>query len=332
MFNFTKRGILRIVSKHFLAALLASLVLLVPARAQLIVGNQLALESNGGAAIQTNDFATGALVASFVPTGAGTPGSGINSFGVETVGNIVYYTVASNAGVTDVIHVAPFNGGVGGADLRTFPNPVAGSAVTALSYAAGVLYLLEFSPTAPVRVCGIDAGTGAVVRACVPIGGGAGAGGLAVLPNGNFLIGSAAGVYDQYNPSTGAVIAGTTITLSSLSLAVDTDGTSLFFSTRQCLDFLCQSFADSYTKTDMLGNVVATRPITPVSDSGGNHTLLVDISLLKLPGGTPGSANCNGKTTSSLAKLYGGMPSAAAALGYPNVGALQAAINTFCGN
>jgi hypothetical protein len=46
--------------------------------------------------------------------------------------------------------------------------------------------------------------------------------------------------------------------------------------------------------------------------------------------GTPGNANCHGKTVSALAREFGGMASASSALGFPSVGALQAAVDTFC--
>ena len=47
--------------------------------------------------------------------------------------------------------------------------------------------------------------------------------------------------------------------------------------------------------------------------------------------GTPGKANCHGKSVSALAKQYGGLNSAAAALGFSSVSALQEAIMAFCG-
>ena len=47
--------------------------------------------------------------------------------------------------------------------------------------------------------------------------------------------------------------------------------------------------------------------------------------------GTPGKANCHGKSVSALAQQYGGLNGAAATLGFPGVPALQAAILTFCG-
>ena len=47
--------------------------------------------------------------------------------------------------------------------------------------------------------------------------------------------------------------------------------------------------------------------------------------------GTPGTANCNGKSVSALAQKYGGINAAASALGFPSVQALQNAIRVFCG-
>ena len=46
--------------------------------------------------------------------------------------------------------------------------------------------------------------------------------------------------------------------------------------------------------------------------------------------GTPGAANCHGKTVSALAQQYGGLANAASSLGYASVAALQAAITGFC--
>jgi hypothetical protein len=46
--------------------------------------------------------------------------------------------------------------------------------------------------------------------------------------------------------------------------------------------------------------------------------------------GTPGKPNCFGQSVSALARQYGGLNNAAAALGYPSVRALQKAILEFC--
>ena len=47
--------------------------------------------------------------------------------------------------------------------------------------------------------------------------------------------------------------------------------------------------------------------------------------------GTPGSANCNGKSLSTLAQTYGGIAQAAPALGFASTSALQGAVATYCG-
>ena len=46
--------------------------------------------------------------------------------------------------------------------------------------------------------------------------------------------------------------------------------------------------------------------------------------------GTPGTANCHGKSVSALAQQHGGMPNAATVLGFSSVKALQDAIKAFC--
>jgi hypothetical protein len=46
--------------------------------------------------------------------------------------------------------------------------------------------------------------------------------------------------------------------------------------------------------------------------------------------GTPGQPNCHGQSVSALARKYGGLDAAAAALGFSGVPALQNSIKTFC--
>jgi hypothetical protein len=62
------------------------------------------------------------------------------------------------------------------------------------------------------------------------------------------------------------------------------------------------------------------------SDTGGSQMIITALPFA----GTPGQANCHGKSVSALSQQYGGMDSAAAALGFPSVQALQNAIKTFC--
>jgi hypothetical protein len=48
--------------------------------------------------------------------------------------------------------------------------------------------------------------------------------------------------------------------------------------------------------------------------------------------GTAGASNCHGKSVSALTQEHGGLPNAAAALGFPTVTALHHAITGYCGN
>jgi hypothetical protein len=57
--------------------------------------------------------------------------------------------------------------------------------------------------------------------------------------------------------------------------------------------------------------------VTPASSSSGFA-------------GTPGAANCHGKSVSALAQQHGGMAAAASTLGFDSVKALQQAITAFC--
>ena len=50
-----------------------------------------------------------------------------------------------------------------------------------------------------------------------------------------------------------------------------------------------------------------------------------------LEAGTPGQANCHGKTVSAMAHGFGGIDASASTLGYSSVDALQGGIRVFCG-
>jgi hypothetical protein len=47
--------------------------------------------------------------------------------------------------------------------------------------------------------------------------------------------------------------------------------------------------------------------------------------------GTPGKANCHGRTVSAMALEFGGIDASTSTLGYSSVAALQDGINAFCG-
>jgi hypothetical protein len=106
---------------------------------------------------------------------------------------------------------------------------------------------------------------------------------------------------------------------------------------------------------DLNGNIVATDTETDTAPRGGTvwsvsgqgiHTVVwpgnpsepggigLDNVTFTTPqpifAGTPGKANCHGKSISALARRYGGLNGAAAALDFSSVGALQDAIIVYC--
>ena len=64
----------------------------------------------------------------------------------------------------------------------------------------------------------------------------------------------------------------------------------------------------------------------------GNNPIAFGIFIQQAPrfAGTPGKANCFGQSVAALVRQFGGLNAAAAALGYPNMQALQRAIMQFC--
>jgi len=95
--------------------------------------------------------------------------------------------------------------------------------------------------------------------------------------------------------------------------------------------------------------LVGTRAVGPasqgwsVSISGDGNTAIVGgpadndrdgaawVFAQPVFAGTPGKANCHGKSVSALAQQFGGLNGAAAGLGFASVGALQDAVLAFCG-
>jgi hypothetical protein len=77
--------------------------------------------------------------------------------------------------------------------------------------------------------------------------------------------------------------------------------------------------------------ITTTQPFTSVtltaSEASFEFVPSVPVSLFA---GTPGQANCHGQSVSALAQQYGGLPAAAAALGYSSVQLLQNDIAKYC--
>jgi hypothetical protein len=87
----------------------------------------------GNGPIVTVDCTTGAFVNSFVPDQAKIGSN--NGRGVAVLGNFVYYTElgGNGFGPSAGIFVAPFNNGAGGADIKSFPNPIPGTGIVDLT-------------------------------------------------------------------------------------------------------------------------------------------------------------------------------------------------------
>lgn len=232
----------------------------------------------GNGPIVTVDCTTGAFVNSFIPDGAQIGSA--NGRGVEVLGNFVYYTelTGNGFGPTDLIRVAPFNGGAGGHDLALgFPNPIPGTGVVDLaSDNMGHLYYMTGYPNGPEEVFETT-GNGTLIGSPVTLTtlGGANltdSDGFTILANGNWLIndGDAINSYNQYNPTTGAEIAGTNVIATTSggacgsSTGVETDGTNLYFD--------CNF--DSIAEDTMAGVFISSTSTLPDGTTGEDISLI----------------------------------------------------------
>jgi YVTN family beta-propeller protein len=100
-------------------------------------------------------------------------------------------------------------------------------------------------------------------------------------------------------------------------VAVTSDGSNVYVTNRR--NFGTVSLISTATNTVTLAIPVGIGPTA--------------LSIQPTPrfSGTPDKANCHGQSVSALARQYGGLNNAAAALGFPSVAALQDAIRAFCG-
>jgi uncharacterized repeat protein (TIGR03803 family) len=87
---------------------------------------------------------------------------------------------------------------------------------------------------------------------------------------------------------------------------------------------------------NLLGTTIAGgrfNPNIPHTGPAGGTVFEITYSGFVAPAifaGAPENPNCEGKSVSALARQYGGLNAAAAALGYPSVQALQEAIMAYC--
>lgn len=200
------------------------------------------------------DITTGTATAtgSFVPTGASDSNNGR---AIAVTNTQFYYTeLTSGFGPTVSVETGPYNGGAGGPDNGGFLNPIPGRGIQNLHFGAAGLYIVSGYPTQAPEVFIVDPTNGAILNTPVTLATDPTADGFTILPNGNYLVNEGDGNshYDQYDPTTGARIASTTITSPCpgsglVSTGVDTDGTHLFFD--------CFSAAQ-IAESDMSGNLI----------------------------------------------------------------------------
>jgi YVTN family beta-propeller protein len=165
----------------------------------------------------------------------------------------------------------------------------------------------------------IDTATN-TVTATIP---GVGGIGVAVASDGSKVY-----VANDNDPGTLAVIDTATNTVTAtisvgdapVGVAVTPDGSKLY---------VANQFSGSVSVIATATNkVIATIPVG--SDPFAFGVFIQPAKPAPKFAGIPGHHNCYGKSVSALVRQYRGLNAAAAALGYPNVKALQAAIMEFC--
>jgi YVTN family beta-propeller protein len=142
---------------------------------------------------------------------------------------------------------------------------------------------------------------------------------VAVTPDGSQ-------VYVNNDSDIGAVsvIATATNTVSSIPVDGFSGGVAVPPDGRKVYDV--NGHSDSVSVIATATNMVVGAPI-PVGKSPAAGGVFIQPRFA----GTPGRANCFGQSVSALARTFGGVSRAAAALGFPNVSGLQNAILEFCG-
>jgi hypothetical protein len=111
---------------------------------------------------------------------------------------------------------------------------------------------------------------------------------------------------------------------SALAYSTYLGGSSFDAGVGIAVDSSGNAFVQGDTASD---NFPTTEGVLQPSSGG---TFVSKLTLMTFAG-QPGKANCHGKSVSALAQKYGGMASAATALGFPSVKALQDAIKAICG-
>ncbi len=245
------------------------------------------MNAGPGGTIDTYDFATGELVASFTPTESGY----YNGRGLAIKGSEIFYTKLAPGvppGPSDGIHVAPYGidgSGGDGDDLRVLPNPWPGVGIQDLAFHNNILYVLagypDNDPDHHLRVYKVDPVAGTPIDPVHPYIAIAmtyahtASDGFTVLPWGNFLIndddgdqGAPSTVYREYNGASGALVSGGLVVnlgptgsmgfSSATGVALAPDGQSLYFVTEITEN---ADRPQTLVHVDMSGNLIDFQPI-----------------------------------------------------------------------
>ena len=230
--------------------------------------------------IRTYDFATGALVNSFLPSGALGAKNG-RGLAIHD-GKFFYTDLVGRDQPSDGIHVVSYGiQGSGGTDYPTLPNPrqdngQQDAGIQDLAFQGNDLFVLTGYPDKPLWVYKLDPNTGSVqggpiVIADLSIGGPAyHADGFTVLPNTdrNFLLnnGDRSPIYREYNSTTGDLApSGVFIDLGAFGLAhgrgvaITPDGLSLYFAAESASS---PNFVDTIVQTDLHGHLIGFQSIS----------------------------------------------------------------------
>ena len=237
----------------------------------------------------------------------------------------------------------------------------AGPTPNAVAVANNKVYVANWTSPATVTVIAAESNT---LITTIPVDTGTSDPQLAASPDGRRVyvtnqIGSNVPVIDT---ATDTVIATISVDIS-VSAAVSRDGSKVYIANRSNhtwvvdtqtniviggSDFINGGQAGVSVTPDgrkvFVANYNPPGTVTAVDAATGAITAIIPVGSYPLSfgnfiqptpvspkfAGTPGKANCHGQSVSVLARQYGGLNNAAAALGYPSVSALQNAIEAYC--
>jgi YVTN family beta-propeller protein len=147
--------------------------------------------------------------------------------------------------------------------------------------------------------------------------------GVAISPEG-----SKAYVTNNYS-NTVSVIATATDTVIGVPIAVGSAPIGLALTPTGTKLYVANQGSNNVSVIATTTDTVIGLPI-PVGLSPTAFGIFIQPAPAFAFAGTPGHSNCHGQSVAALAKEFGGIDAAAAALGFPSVQALQNTIRAFC--